>query len=139
VSRFVLDASVALSWFVDRPIAPLAARVRQLLSGGERAIVPALWHLEVANGFVVAQRRRVLTQADLAEALSHLDRLLVSAIESSNDLIPVSQAARAADTLGLSAYDGVYLELARQEGIPLATLDVKLKGATRRAGVALVQ
>jgi len=32
VSRFVLDASVALSWFIDHPVAPGALRAKQVLA-----------------------------------------------------------------------------------------------------------
>jgi len=46
VIRFVLDASVALRWFLDNPLSSYANRVKQLLIKGDRALVPALWHLE---------------------------------------------------------------------------------------------
>ena len=35
----------------------------------------------------------------------------------------------------LSAYDASYLELALRQGIPIATLDVDLQKAARKAGV----
>jgi predicted nucleic acid-binding protein len=35
----------------------------------------------------------------------------------------------------LSAYDAAYLELALRHGLPLATLDDKLKAASAAAGV----
>jgi predicted nucleic acid-binding protein len=37
----------------------------------------------------------------------------------------------------LSAYDAAYLELALRKGLPLATLDTRLRNAARRAGVEL--
>lgn len=48
---FVLDASVTLAWVIDRATMPYAARIRQLLLTGERAVVPALWRLEIAMHF----------------------------------------------------------------------------------------
>jgi len=39
----------------------------------------------------------------------------------------------------LSAYDAVYLDLARRERLPLATLDEKLRAAAARAGVELLR
>ena len=36
---------------------------------------------------------------------------------------------------GLSAYDAAYLELALRRGLPIATLDNKLKAAASAAGV----
>jgi predicted nucleic acid-binding protein len=38
----------------------------------------------------------------------------------------------------LSSYDAAYLDLARVEGLPLATLDKNLRTAERRSGVELV-
>lgn len=38
----------------------------------------------------------------------------------------------------LSAYDAAYLELALRLGLPLATLDVRLRSAAERAGVARI-
>ena len=38
----------------------------------------------------------------------------------------------------LSSYDASYLELAIREGLPLATLDGRLKDAAARVGVPLV-
>jgi predicted nucleic acid-binding protein len=43
-----------------------------------------------------------------------------------------------ARAFGLSAYDSVYLELARGEGLALATLDQKLRAAANAANVALI-
>jgi predicted nucleic acid-binding protein len=37
----------------------------------------------------------------------------------------------------LSAYDAAYLELAMREGLPLATLDERLKNAANVSGVAI--
>jgi predicted nucleic acid-binding protein len=39
----------------------------------------------------------------------------------------------------LTEYDAAYLELAARAGLPLATLDNKLKAAAPAAGVALYQ
>jgi hypothetical protein len=38
--------------------------IKQHLLKGARAVVPALWHLEMSNGLVVAQRRSILTAAE---------------------------------------------------------------------------
>ena len=39
----------------------------------------------------------------------------------------------------LSSYDAAYLELAIREGLPLATLDDRLKDTAARVGVPLVE
>jgi len=137
--RFVLDASVSLAWFVDHPVAPYANRARQLLAGGSRAVVPALWHLEMANGLAGAERRGIFTPADVDRSLAQLEQLLGRAIESDGDLVAVRTACTTARAFGLTSYDAVYLETARRTGLPLATLDQPLRVAAARAGVELLR
>ena len=81
MTDFVLDASVALRWFLASPVPAYARRVRQLMLKGARAIVPALWHLEMANGLDVAERRGILTAADLDQSLADIERLLSQAVQ----------------------------------------------------------
>jgi predicted nucleic acid-binding protein len=135
LKRFVLDASVALAWFVDYPIPSYAIRVRQSLLNGARALVPALWHLEMANGFAVAERRRVLGAADVSQGLIHMEQLLIYAIETSAEFVSMRQALALARSFQLSAYDAVYLDTARREELQLATLYQPLRAAAARAGV----
>ncbi len=136
MKRFVLDASVTLAWFLDNPIAPLALQVKQALVAGARAAVPALWHLEMANGLVVAERRSILTPAEVIRSLINIEQLTTQ-IETISDVIPARQALSTARSFQLSAYDAVYLETARNEGLPLATLDRSMRTAAMRVAVEL--
>lgn len=139
MTRFVLDASVALRWFLSNPVPAYARRVRRLMLDGARAVVPALWHLEMANGLAVAERRGIVTAADADQSLTDIESLLGQAIESNPALVSVPQAQTTARTFHLSAYDAVYLDVARHERLPLATLDDDLRTAATRAGVALIR
>jgi predicted nucleic acid-binding protein len=138
LKRFVLDASVALAWFLDHPVPAYAIEIRQLLMQNARAIVPALWHLEMANALVVAERRKLLMPEDMSLALARLEQLIIQAIETRSDFWSTRQALKTAREFRLSAYDGVYLETARSEHLPLATLDRSLRSAAVRAGVDLL-
>jgi len=135
--QFVLDASVALAWFVDDPVPKYAAQVRVALESNARAVVPFLWHLEIANALVVAERRKMLTSDDAIASLIQLEQLLVTKIESVRDFISSRQALDAARRFQLSAYDAVYLQTALRQRLPLATLDKALQSAAGRAGVEL--
>jgi predicted nucleic acid-binding protein len=137
--RFVLDASVSLGWFLDHPVAPYANRVKHLLETGARAVVPALWHLEMANGFAQAERRGLLSAADADLCLVQTEQLLGRAIESETELVSLRQACLTARAFRLSSYDAAYLDLARRAGLPLATLDQPLRAAAARAGVEIVR
>lgn len=138
MKRFVLDASVALAWFLDRPTAPFADHVRELLLRGNRAVVPALWQLEIANGLIVAERRGLHTLSDTAEALRNLDTVIAQAIESSQDNVSMRRSVQTAREFRLTAYDAVYLETALRQELPLATLDRQLAAAASKAGVEIV-
>jgi len=134
LKRFVLDPSVALAWFLDDPVPAYATEVRRALLDGARAAVPALWHLEMANGFVVAERRRILTTAEATRCLTYLEQLTAQ-IETHSDFVPARHALNTARSFQLSAYDAVYLDTARKEGIPIATLDQAIRAAAARAAV----
>jgi predicted nucleic acid-binding protein len=138
VRRFVLDASVTLSWLIDRKVDPYATRVRQLLLAGSKAIVPALWELEIANGFITAERRTLLTPSDTDQILRFFESVLARSIEVSRASIPIRRAVSAGRSAGLTAYDAAYLDLASNQQLPLATLDQTLAKAALKSGVALL-
>jgi predicted nucleic acid-binding protein len=45
---------------------------------------------------------------------------------------------RLADQFQLTVYDAAYLELAQRRLLPLASLDIELRGAAQAAGVELL-
>lgn len=135
MTGFVLDASVALRWFLDHPVPAYANRVKQHLLRGVRAAVPALWHLEMSNGLIVAERRSILSSADVDQAMRDIDQFVAQAVETDSVAISARQNLATARAYQLSAYDAVYLDLARRERLPLATLDDRLRTAAAHAGV----
>jgi predicted nucleic acid-binding protein len=139
LKRFVVDASVSLSWFVDRPASLYAERVKQELLTGAHAVVPPLWHAEMANGLIVAERKRVLTASDVSVCLTNLEMLQAHVIETSSKPTTMRQALTLARAFQLSAYDALYLDTARAEQLALATLDLALRSAAPRAGVELLR
>ncbi len=132
---FVLDCSVTMAWCFDDEATPETDRIRDALAD-VRAVVPALWPLEVANATLVGERRKRLDEARGGRFLSLLGSLPI--------VIDDETAARAwAETMhlarahNLSAYDATYLEVAIRRGLPLACLDGKLKAAAGAVGVPL--
>jgi len=139
LNDFVLDASVALRWFLENPMPPFANRVKQHLLKGARAVVPALWHLEMSNGLVVAQRRSILTAADVDQAVIDLEQFVAQAVDTETSIVSARQSLGTARAFQLSAYDSVYLDLARSQRLMLATLDDRLRAAATQAGVSLLR
>ena len=139
MSGFVLDASVALRWFLDHPMPAYANRVKQVFLKGTRAVVPALWHLEMSNGLVIAERRSILTAVDVDRAMMDIEQIVAQAVDIDSIVVSARQSLATARAFQLSAYDAVYLDLARRERLPLATLDDRLRKAAAHAGVALLR
>lgn len=135
MKRFVLDASVALAWFLDNPVPLTRPRSnRGFSTAHERSCLRfGIW---MANGFVVAERRHILTAAEATRCLIDVEQLTAQ-IETNSDLVLTRQALSTARSFQLSAFDAVYLDTARNQGLPLATLDQSLRAAAARAAVEL--
>lgn len=133
MSSFVLDASVALSWFLRDESDGYANGVLAELAKME-ASVPCLWLLEICNALTVLERRGRIKEAETARVLT-LVRNLPIEMDDTPVAETVERVTSLARRLKISAYGASYLELAIRRGLPLATLDRKLKAAAKRAGV----
>jgi predicted nucleic acid-binding protein len=135
VSRFVLDASVALAWFIDRPVDAYAVEVREKIQRGDRAVVPQLWETEFANGVLMAERRKLMTSSEGDQCMVEMEQLRLTSIEADSGFRSIRDVLNVARALQLTVYDACYLELAGRAGLPLATLDKGLRAAAAQAGI----
>ena len=133
---FVVDASVTLAWCFEDELSQHADHVLDRLTG-EDAVAPSIWPLEVANGLRSAERRNRLAAGELPGLRQLLTALPIRVEPASLDgaLSEVLETARALD---LTAYDAAYLDLAVRRGLPLATIDERLRDAAGRAGIELL-
>lgn len=138
MSRFVLDASVALAWVADRNPDPYAQTVLRRVREGARPVIPALWQLEVANALGAVLRRQNLTEEEAEEGAVYLQRFATTSAEIDGHFLGVREAFVLSRELGLTAYDCVYFELARREGLPLATLDKTLRAVAGKRGIPVL-
>jgi len=129
----VLDASVTLAWILrENPGKAIDSQLDRVAEHG--AVVPSVWRLEIANGLLVAMRRKRIDQ-DLRDAtLLSLTRLPIE-VDEETDSRAWTDTLRLSDLYGLTIYDATYLELALRKTFPLATLDQDLMEAARKAGV----
>jgi predicted nucleic acid-binding protein len=131
----VIDSSVAIAWcFPDEKDAYSQSVLDALAS--EPAFVPELWHLEVANTLIVGERRKRSTQAETVAWLGFLAELPI-VVDDETKSHAFAETIHLARSHNLSAYDAAYVELALRRGLPLATLDDKLKAAAQAVGVTL--
>lgn len=135
--RFVVDASVTLSWCFADEGGALAEATLDALHAGE-VLVPAIWTLEVANVLLVVERRGRLTQAESEQFLGLLEKLPIHVDMTSAQAISQRILALGRD-YRLSSYDAAYLELAMREGLPLATADAALLQAMAALGVPVFE
>jgi predicted nucleic acid-binding protein len=68
-----------------------------------------------------------------------VEHVVNHAVDTDSVIVLVRQSLATARSFQLSFYDAVYLDLARRERLPLATLDHRLRAAAARAGVELVR
>ena len=129
----VLDPSVVAGWFIADESSPytLAARAAVVAEG---AVVPGLWSYEVTNMFLMAERRRRISGADVSLALESLAAMPIE-LRPPPTMPEALGLSRLAREHGLSAYDASYLEAAVRTRSRLATLDHDLRRAADRAGV----
>lgn len=132
----VVDCSFAMAWVFEDERNPLADGLLDRLDADHSFVVPAvLWGLEVRNTLRSAVRRRRLTLAGADErrrALAELPKLAVACPNGLGDV--VDELVRTHD---LTSYDAVYLAVATEHALPLATADAALARAARAAGVPL--
>lgn len=131
----VIDSSVAIAWCFPDEQDGYSQSVLEAFAA-EHAIVPNLWHLEVANTLLVGERRRRSSQANTVAWLGFLASLPI-AVDEETKAHAVGDTLSLAREHNLSVYDAAYLELAMRRGLPLATLDTKLKSAAAAVGVTL--
>lgn len=129
MSVCVLDCSVAAAWLFDDEADPETDALLERVAE-EGAMVPNLWHLEVANVLRQAERWGRITAAQVNAGLEALSDLPIhtdteTAARAFHDVIAL---ARRHD---LTTYDAAYLELALRSGVPLATRDRALLAAAR--------
>jgi predicted nucleic acid-binding protein len=133
VSDFVLDCSVTLPWVFASEATPATDALLDELAAGARAWVPALWHLEVANALLGAQRRGLIDKAGVEGFLATL-RAVGIEVDDETMSVAWTRTLALGESYGLTASDAAYLELALRKGLPLATLDASLKRACAKAG-----
>jgi predicted nucleic acid-binding protein len=135
VTAGVVDSSIALTWCFEDEASPETDRLFERVRD-DGAVVPGLWHLEVANVLLQAERRGRISRADVARRLMLISDLPI-AIDQETTPRAWREILSLARAENLTAYDAAYLELAERRGLPLMTRDNELGAAARRLGVTV--
>lgn len=128
--RYVLDASVAVKWFLRGPSETLAeesiALLRDYVNGRLSLTVPDLFWAEVGNILWKAVKQARITADGAMDSIDTLRSFGIAGVSNSRLLEDAFAIATAFDR---SVYDALYVALAVAEGAPLITADERLVNA----------
>lgn len=130
---FVIDASVAIVWFLPDEVSPVADAMLRRVSN-EGACVPDLFWHEMRNVLMTSYRRQRLSRDDVRHSMFRLTQLEITTSHTYDNALILDLAERHR----LTAYDAAYLALAIETKLPLATLDKQLIEAAARENVPLL-
>lgn len=131
---FVLDNSVVSGWYIASEATRYTDDVATLLED-DRAIVPSVWELELAN---VLRAACIGEQMNAQLAQQVVARIGSLPIEVDRHQAAPSELLALSLRFGLDSYHAAYLELALRLQMPVATQDVALRDAAMAAGVGVV-
>lgn len=133
---FVVDASVALSWFFEDESSDDTDAVLER-TAREPVVVPAHWFFELLNGALVGERRG-RSGPEMAAGMKERIALMEVEVEAVDAAVAFARTLPLARAHRLTLYDAAYLELAERRGLPLATRDAKLAAAARALGMEVL-
>ena len=125
----MIDASVTIAWIAEDETSEYADLALHAF-GSDAAIVPGIWHWEIANVLLALERK-----GRIVDAIGTYARVIQLPIDV--ELLAYSRDRRSIMELELarkhhlSAYDAAYLALAKATSHPLATLNARLQKAAR--------
>ncbi|MBC3878776.1 type II toxin-antitoxin system VapC family toxin [Undibacterium sp. FT79W] len=122
----VLDAGVALAWFID-PVGERADYASALLEAYKkneiRFIVPDIFFVEVPYVLMKAVSKGNISKETMAQAARFID-LVTSDVVPSN--MSIEENIDKAMKWELKAYDATYFDLAVTLDVPIAAIDIDL-------------
>lgn len=137
MTRFVLDASIVLTWCFPDEEARKAEEISERIALGDQPAVTSFWRHEVLNALLMGERRKRLTSDLTRTFIQDLERLPVK-VDAPESVIVFQVTQGLCRKHGLTAYDAAYLELAMRNRFALATADGALERAARAEGIEIV-
>ena len=131
MNPIVLDASFIVALLIGDEVEPnITASLADIEEAD--AIVPQLWHSEIRNALLIAERRARISPDQITQRLLYLSTLPIRT-DHEPDFDVAMTLAR---DHNLTFYDALYLELAVRRNAQLATLDVSLARAATAEGLS---
>ena len=132
MTDYVIDASVAIKWFVPEI---LEAEAKRWLDPSHILYAPDLLPSEFGNILWKKTRRKEITEAEAATIASEFLRAPITFLYSLNLL---TDALTFAHVTGSTVYDCMYLATAIKQRCKLVTADHRFYNALERAAIGNV-
>jgi len=132
----VVDASLFVAWLLNEPRRTPDEAVWDILTS-ETLLVPSHWPNEIANALRKAVRTKRLSVDEIAPIAERLGTFDIGCAEPTS-VEAIANLAKDAVHHGLSAYDMIYVRLAREHRLPLATIDQAMRAAAQRLDIAVL-
>jgi predicted nucleic acid-binding protein len=123
----IIDASVAVSWFIDTPFSTGARKLQPPVRRG-----PAILLVETANVLLKYHRFAGLPLDDVETALRQLS-VVVSDLTEDRALLPAAFGIAVESRHKI--YDCLYLALALERREPLATADRRMAALAKKLNI----
>ncbi len=134
--NFVIDNSIVMAWCFEDEASDYTDAIQELLIDN-KAFVPAIWPLEVANVLLVAERKKRISKADSGHFIALLSQLPIEVGPAESDRI-FHDTLSMARQYRLSSYDASYLDIAIRKGTPIATLNKAIIRAAKDLKVQII-
>jgi predicted nucleic acid-binding protein len=122
--KYVLDASVALSWVIPRPLTQNALALRDDYSKQiHELIAPSTFGAEVASGLTKAERQKIIKVGAAVLLLADI-RQTYPVVHPYDPVL--FRATEISSKVRSGLHDCLYIALAEREGCELVTVDDKL-------------
>ena len=116
--KAVVDTNVVAYYLLGTE--PFVEEVREFWRTVEEACAPAHWEAELANAVWMAVRTGILPTEEGHQKLDLAARLAIESVPSRSLWQPALTRAMSS---GAAVYDALFVELAVQRNLPLATFD----------------
>lgn len=132
----VLHSSVAKTWLSRKLASESTDKILDYLRV-QPALVPAIWHQEMADFMLLERDEAALSEQGMKERIGLLLQLPIHTDDTAYEKVIWSLLKDKAIAAGELSH-ALYIELAKKHEAPLVTIDANLAEAAKKEGIAVL-